>query len=309
MSTCSSQISIPEVKEALGRSGYLVESRVEGVLRRAGYYVDANSTYSDPATGKSREIDLFAISARQGGPERLDLVWDVILVECSNNPQPLAFLTRDPLVNALHREHIKVSGLPVKIPRGAVGGSWEMLSGFLRMETYHHWCAGRLATQFCCFQRKKNSGEWMAHHEDSDFSSFVKLCDALDFYSKKHFQSWLFGEHENVNLQFYYPVLLVQGSLLDVRQRPRSLRVSSTQHIHFRQSAIREGEEVDYHIDVVTERFFPRYLLLVENEMKKAARLMRRRGKIVRMAIDRIAKKAGRLRSPERIQAALDFRP
>jgi len=135
MSTCSSQISIPEVKEALGRSGYLVESRVEGVLRRAGYYVDANSTYSDPATGKSREIDLFAISARQGGPGRLDLVWDVILVECSNNPQPLAFLTRDPLVNALHREHIKVSGLPVKIPRGAVGGSWEMLSGFLRMET------------------------------------------------------------------------------------------------------------------------------------------------------------------------------
>jgi len=43
------KISDNEIKEALLRSGYLLESRLEEILRKNYYYVEANSAYADPA--------------------------------------------------------------------------------------------------------------------------------------------------------------------------------------------------------------------------------------------------------------------
>jgi hypothetical protein len=43
-----------ELKQALLRSGYLLESRAETVLRKAGYQVWANTVYPDTLTGKTR---------------------------------------------------------------------------------------------------------------------------------------------------------------------------------------------------------------------------------------------------------------
>jgi hypothetical protein len=67
----------------------------------------------------------------------------------------------------------------------------------------------------------------------------------------------------------------------------------------------KEAEE--YQIDVVTEAFFPRYLGIIEHELSKTARLLRRRHVVVRDAIDRIAHKARRLRAPDKKRAAMEF--
>src|SRR3989442_424591 len=58
-------ISHADAKDALLRSGYLLESRVEAALRRSDYYVQANASYQDPLTAKSREFDLFAMRAEK----------------------------------------------------------------------------------------------------------------------------------------------------------------------------------------------------------------------------------------------------
>ncbi len=110
------EITTSEARAALLRSGYLLESRAEARLQTA-YYVEANSTYPDPDTGKSREFDLYATRAVRAGPRGgLDFVWPVLLIECVNNPQPVVLITKEPQVPSLHHEEIKHAGLPVKFP-------------------------------------------------------------------------------------------------------------------------------------------------------------------------------------------------
>ncbi len=54
------RITRSQIKDALLRSGYLLESRLESILRDREYFVNANASYPDPILGKSRELDLHA---------------------------------------------------------------------------------------------------------------------------------------------------------------------------------------------------------------------------------------------------------
>lgn len=78
-------------------------------------------------------------------------------------------------------------------------------------------------------------------------------------------------------------------------------------HIQYRRSALIGREQVEYQIDVVTEDFFPQYLKIVQTEISKTARLLRRRHLIVRKAIEKIARSARPLRSPGKIRAAMEM--
>ena len=83
--------------------------------------MDANSAFPDPVTGKAREIDISAMTAERAGPGKDDWLFAVLLMECVNNPQPLALITKAPQVAFLQREDLKASGLPVKFPlKGAL---------------------------------------------------------------------------------------------------------------------------------------------------------------------------------------------
>ena len=58
------RISPEEMTDALNRSGYLLETRVEDALVEAAFTVEANTCYPDPLTGKSRELDIYALYTR-----------------------------------------------------------------------------------------------------------------------------------------------------------------------------------------------------------------------------------------------------
>jgi hypothetical protein len=297
-----------EARAALIRSGYLLESRVEARLQKAGYYVEANHTYPDPDTGKSREFDLYALSAVSAGPRRgRDFIFPVLLIECVNNSQPIVLITKEPQVPFLHHEDVKHAGLPVKFP--AKGGGWRSLPDYLSLEKVHHYCRGRIATQFCSFRRKKDQqqAEWMALHEDVQFDSFRKLCVVTDYFIDEHFKSWRFGGPEFVNIEFYYPVLVLGGDLLEAQASAQSVRLTRRQHLQFRRSQIVRGEAEDYQIDVIRESHLPKYLELVQREAEIIARRLRRRHKDVRAAREHIVRAARRLRSPEKIRKAFEF--
>jgi len=300
-------ISLDEAKDALLRSGYLLESRLESVLSKKGYYVEANEAYPDPETGKSRELDLYAISAHHAGPEEYDFIFHVLLVECVNNPQPIVFLTKDPLVGFLHDQEVKMAGLPVKFPDKKRREAWESLADFLDMSKYHHYCKGRVATQFCSFLKKRNSHEWMATHDDEHFDSLRKLCDVTEHAINKNFRNWTISAKERINIEFFYPILVLQGDLLESRGDGKSLKLLKAEHVQFRRSTIAGKEERTFQIDVVTEKQFPKFLKMIEREMEKTARLLRRRHLRVEDAIRRIVRAARRFRSPDKIKKALEF--
>jgi len=300
-------ITTSEAKAALLRSGYLLESRVESALRNAGYYVEANASYPDPITGKSREFDLSALAAHHCGPDEMDFLFPVLLVECVNNPEPFALITKDPIVPFLHHHEVKVSGLPVKFPESEPEDSWVSLTDFLGFDKYHHYCTGRIATQFCSFQKKKDGSQWMAWHDEQHFDALKKLCDVVENAQHRHFADWVFNGREDVNIQIYYPVLILQGELWDVRPSKKGLSVKRVRHLQYRRSVATSKGEVEFQIDVIEERFLKSYLGIVDTEVTKAARLLRRRHAAVRVALDEITAKAKAAATPEERREAMDF--
>jgi hypothetical protein len=92
------KISKREAIQALLRSGYLIENRLETVLDDEGFYVEANTVYPDPITGKSREIDLYAMKFLTDPENDEDIISVILLIECVNSPQPFAFIAKKPQV-------------------------------------------------------------------------------------------------------------------------------------------------------------------------------------------------------------------
>jgi hypothetical protein len=297
-------ITLPEARAALLRSGYLLESRVEALLRRRPYYVNANQVFPDPITRKARELDVYAMKATRAGPRNDDWLFTVLLLECVNNPEPLVLITKVPQATFLHREEVKVSGLPVKFP--GQHGRWVALPEYLAAERFHHYCRGRVATQYCSFQQKKQAPhDWMAWHDETHFDAFRKLGAALEHAVTDHYR-WRFANVEAVNIQVYYPIVVVQGRLMEARPRGAGVEILPRRRIALRLGDYVGGKERTYQIDVVQEGHLARYLNIVEDEVDRMAASLRRRSAAVRAAVDRIARQARRLRSPEAQRAAME---
>jgi hypothetical protein len=146
----------------------------------------------------------------------------------------------------------------------------------------------------------------MACHEDAYVDAFQKLCDAVKYFVNDDLDSWRPGGRECVNVNVYYPVVVLAGDLLDIQVKKGSLSLQSVQHIQYRRSVVSQAKSLDYQTDVVTEGYFPGYLELVEKEVLKTARRIKLRLGVIRGAIDRISRRARRLRSPRKIREGLE---
>lgn len=313
-----------EIKDAILRSGYLLETRTEELLRKEWGFVEANSVYVDPVTGKSRELDIYTLRADKAGPDEFDYFFTSLLIECVNNPYPLICFTKEPLMGFLHHHNVRMAGLPTKILEAAMskkkGGvdnkekkeedTWQGLADYLGMDKYHHYCKGKIATQYCSVAPKKsgNKKEWMALHEGDHFATFRKLCDATEYHIKKYYDSWVSSdEREKLNLTFYYPVLVIQGELLEATPATRTVSLKKSNHVQFQSTVIISGREIEYQIDIIQEKYFRTYIEQIEMEIMKTVRLLRRRHNVVRESMDKIIELAKKESSPEMIRSAFDF--
>ena len=113
MTKDNKKITEKEMEDSILRSGYLLEQRVEVVLEKNFYFVTTNDAYPDPVTGKSREIDINALSAFKLSKD-LDFLFSRFLCECENNHQPVVFFVKDSPVTFLNSIYLKCAGLPVQ---------------------------------------------------------------------------------------------------------------------------------------------------------------------------------------------------
>lgn len=297
-------ISSEQVKKALLRSGYLLEARLETIIRRTSYLVETNISYSDPTTGKSRELDLFACHWYPIHEKTGEGVVAKLLIECVNNSQPLAFIIKKPLVGPPYEAlYVKRAGVPMSIDVE----NDESLPEFLRMFDYHHYFTGSIATQYCSFVKKKGTdAEWMAHHEESHFESFQKLSDAVEHFISQYYDQWLNSPHGSVELRLYYPILVVQGDLLEVHPSKKSLRLRKVKNIRYRRSAIVNGKEAWYQIDVVSEKFFPELLQSIDKELLETASRIRNSYDAIRQAVTMKLQRLRGLENPVLIRQVLE---
>jgi hypothetical protein len=278
------EIQDNEMREALQRSGYLLEARVEDLLCRHGYLVDANIAYPDPIEGKPRELD-----ARATAVDYLDdrnAIWTSLLVECSNNNQPVVLMTKPQQPCPLPEDSIACVGVPTTV-------SDEPIRRTLSLVEYHHGCQGEVATQFCSFQQKKSDrgtpGEWMAHHDEGLWGAIRKLGDALAHDTADFARCWKppagGGSEEPINLTFYNCVLVLQGKLLSVDARLLIPQPKEITRGVIQRSLAWHRRGLDHFIDVVTEPGLPEYLETLDRERRMiVARVRARMDEFVRAA-------------------------
>lgn len=262
------------MRSALERSGYLLEQRVQHVLEEYGYYVETNPAYPDPTTGKSREFDLQGYTTYD--LRRGDELLVSPMVSCINSPIPLAFFTYKHFDPTFNIDHLKIGGIPVKITADATGRSFQTLQRFLRLERYHHYCHETVATQYCSFTRKSKSdtGGWMAHHADEHYDSIRAFDSILETHLGTQYNGWSFDAPTPawIALWFYYPMLVVQGELYEVRLTDSDFDITPTEHVLFKRMHYGGAGRRDFFVDVVTENYLPNFLEMIQDETNRIRR-------------------------------------
>jgi hypothetical protein len=294
----SNSISIKQMKDAIQKSGYLLEQRVEPILVEQGYYVQTNSVFPDPETGKSREIDISALSAIHVFKNGYNYIFPALICECENNSQPIVFFTKESPVSFLHHQEVKVSGIPVKFLKG---DEFISLSEFTAMEKFHHYCKGPIATQYCTFQLKKDKSSWIAIHNEEQHATFDSLIKALEYEIDKHFAGWALpdeAKEEEVNIQIYFPLVILQGDLYSASLKDNHLTLRKSKHIQFRKEFFlsRTNEVETYQIDVIAEEYLTDYLKLIDSEMTKIKKAFQRQKKSLILSIEEIVKEAKKIK-------------
>src|SRR5437867_26600 len=90
--TPSAKLSKQEMIDALKRSGYLIEGRLQTFISNddPNWLIIPNECYPDPITQKSRELDLQALRGILLRDEPFTGKFLLnLFVECVNNPNPL----------------------------------------------------------------------------------------------------------------------------------------------------------------------------------------------------------------------------
>jgi hypothetical protein len=304
-------ISTKQMKDAIQRSGYLLEQRVETVLANEGYFVQTNPAFQDSDTGKSREIDISALSARRIYKKGYDFIFPMILCECENNSQPVVFFTKESPISFMHHEQVKVSGIPVQFWQK---DDYVSLPEFTGMEKFHHYCKGPIATQYCTFHLpKKDKSAWIALHNEEQHDTFSSLLKALDYEMAQHFDIWYPPDkvdEEEVNVQVYYPLLILQGSLYSATLKNNQLTLRKSKHIQFRKELFlpRTNEVETYQIDVITEEYLPDYLRIINSEIESVRKVFQRQRATILLSMEKIVEEVKKLKKkPKSYREYLEF--
>jgi hypothetical protein len=283
------KITKEQMAEAINNSGYLIEQRVEDILVKKGYSVETNDAYLDPETGKSREIDLTGITGIKIFEDQDHFIFPYLLVECENNHQPVAFFRNNPRPGIFSVEEIKISGLPLDLYEND-GSEMGALPLILKFDYCHHYCVGPYYTQYCTFQlnNKDNKKRWIASHSETQHGTFSSLIKCLDHKISTHHAGYFLpseDQKERLNLQFYYPLIVLQGDLYEAYELDGVLQLEEKDHIQFRKQLVKTDDSESYQIDVIREKYLPTYLEIINQETNKIAEKLRSNWEVLERSI------------------------
>ena len=156
---------------------------------------------------------------------------------------------------------------------------------------------GEVATQYCSFQLRRDKSSWLAFHSEEQHDTFNSLIKAVDYEVDSHFKDWCLPDQideENINIQIYYPLLILQGELYSAHLKNNRLMLRKAKHIQFRKQIFSSYKsEVETHqIDVIVENYLSRYLEIVESEVEGIKKALQRKKRKVFESIERIVKGA-----------------
>ena len=242
------EISEDDMKNALKKSGYLLEARIFELLRKRGWVGKANETYPSDKT-EICEIDIVATKIFEAIKGKTRYIFAIQLYcECKNNHEPIVFFT----------EHSKYL-----VPRFIVTGKKRLASKALysrEMSVVFKGYEDKTVSQYCSF-KEKGSG-WIAHHDESHYRSLEHLVNSFFYDVDRWFlDSNRFDIHMPVVIlggRAYYVVDNVEPVLKPITET--SLRFHKVDKVSSRHIAIK----------VICESAFDEYLSMLEKNFKSS---------------------------------------
>jgi hypothetical protein len=107
------------------------------------------------------------------------------------------------------------------------------------------------------------------------------------------------NETEYINMEIYYPVLILQGPLYAASVKGEKIKLVKSNHIQYRKEYFSRDKHDTYQIDVITESFLSKYLGIIEKEMEKAKIIVKRKMQVVRESLDKLVEEARKKRKAE----------
>jgi len=250
-----------EVEAAIQESGYLLERRAAQVLEENKFEVFPNWLFPVPGDpGKMNEVDVLARTFEWISGETWSRASAIALVECKNNSQPVAFFLSPQKSPDANDARILYAGFP----QDAIPPDDEELRKLLKMKDWHHYCQTReIATHFCSFARTGKA--WKAEPMANYSQSFSALCLATAFGQLSQFSI----EAQNIELEFYYPIVVFQGPIYAVHVDGANLRTESVGHVQLHHGASVYAKPIKAQVDAVTESEFPTLLQTILKELKR----------------------------------------
>lgn len=314
-------MSTEQMKEAIWRSGYLLERRVASLLGKADYKAVTNRGFIDLETNKSREYDVYAhkdITVYGTGSYR---IYPTLICECKNNPQPIVFFVKEKEAFEPLKDEVRVSGIPSKIWQR---NKYISVQEFAEVESFHHYCKPEVpvATQCCTFERKKDKSSWMASHGEDLWETFRTLSKALEHEIDEDFKNmsqWFAAKEVAkgfMDLSFYYPVVIYQGEINAAyieKNDPiekSDLKFKKCEHVQYNPEffSFHDNEVISYHMDVISSEYLPSYLKIIDREMQTIEERLQQDKEKVLLSIDKIVKECKSLKKkPKTYREYLEY--
>ncbi|MDD4994292.1 MAG: hypothetical protein PHR83_18885 [Paludibacter sp.] len=270
------KISLEDMKMALSKSGYLIESRLIKQLSGKSYTLFPNETYPDPKTEKSREIDVYANSEKTRKTlhrnERFNIeISHSLVIECINNPTPVIVfkdMNKKPFTIF---EKFKYNKIELKTLEESSGIDFDF-NDFTICNKEFHYNQLKRNTQYCSFSQKKGgkNQEWMASHEEKLHDTFNKLFDFVNHHFERKREKFLYAPQRMVTFDYLFPVIVFQGEMYEAYEDTDDVQIEKIDHAIFEFNRY-ENESSSLLVDIVTEKYFPKYLSILENDMKITA--------------------------------------
>lgn len=274
-------LTADQMKDALKRSGYLMEQRVEHFLKKQRFRIATENYFVDQDTKKLREMDLIAEkedTALRSEKRKFGGMFTYKLIcECENNPNPVIFFlskTKEPY----RGEGLISSQIPYSFAeKGAtkpdyIWGDTPFNSRSVIKE--HHLSRAEIATQYCSFTPKdKNRPEedWIASHVQEQHDTLTNLLKGShdvarrDTVYHEHVMEQFFG---NYQINLYYPVLILQNRLAVARETSNGeIIIEDRDHVVYMKNHGVEGWPQLCMIDVIHEKYLGQYITMIHQEV------------------------------------------
>lgn len=267
-------INISEIKDALERSGYLLENRILSKFLLHNFWAESNHTFFiNINENKYREIDIMAHKSFEiielNNNEYYSL-YTHFIVECINNPQPLLLFenlvdfdepSSDWIYEFINGTIENIEKISLSIP-------------YIIQDIEATFKIEKSSKQYCSFMKKKGDHKdpWMATHPDDFHKTLTKFVDCVKYKIKDTHSKWDGVRPQMGRIEIFIPVVVLQNNLFKITQKSEIEEINC-------QKLKTPYEEIynrNISIDIVQEKYFDEYLTMKMKLINKICEQIKR---------------------------------